>query len=563
MIRTARAHASRVQQRRIAVAIATVLSVGWGLGQTTDPPPPAGFVPGAGLDWANVGSLELAWAAALGFDGRVVGPPAFANGRLYVSTDQGVTAIAAADGTTVWTYRDPAATSVPASLQRAPRGAPVLHSELVIVSLPTRPAVAGIDAGSGEVRWIQDVGGDVTGAVLSSNPTRAGDVVVVGPTGADLAPTPGRLVAIDPTDGTLAWEVDLVPLDEDDPARSSWAPVAPSPGFGVGGGTAWNVGAYDEVHDLVIFGTGQPIPTDRLDPRRYEESEPSTDLYTASFVAVDAGSGDIAWFHQVVPGDEWEYDQHTVPVIADLELDGASRRVAILATTTGFVVTVDVATGELLRHHRMVPFSTVHLGYAPDGTPIIDPAARRTRTDETVRVCPGARWASVAPGAFRPASGLLYRPNEWSCVRRGATDAPDTWEPGSRALWLQSDARSDEDFFGRWGALTAIDPITGEVAWEFTTPYRHDSGVIVTDTGLVVSAFADRTIRIFAADSGEMLWSYVAPAHSDATPLLFDLGGVPHLAVLVGRDVGVPALPASGLPPSVAGSASLFVFRAR
>lgn len=540
---------------------AALLAAGWAAGQGPETSASASFVTNATLTRDNVADLDLAWATRLDFEGRIVGPPAFADGVLYVSTDRGLTAIEAAAGTLAWSFEDDASAGPP-SLQRAPRGPPILYGDLVIVSLPTRPSVAGLDARTGQVRWIQDVGDDADGTVLSSNPTRADDVVVVGPTGADLAPTPGRLVALDPVDGTLAWEVDLVPVGEDDPARASWGPVAPSPSYGVGGGTAWNVGAYDAVHDLVIFGTGQPIPTDRLDPRRYEEKDVTLDLYTASFVAVDAGRGAIAWYHQVVPGDEWEYDQHTVPIVTDLEVDGRPRRVAILATTTGFLAVVDVATGELLRDHRMVPFGTVHLGYASDGSPLIDPESRRARSDETIRVCPGARWASVAPGAFSADLGLVYRPNEWSCVRRGATSAPDAWEPGSRALWLQSDARSEDDFFERWGALTAIDPTTGDVAWEFTTPYRHDSGVVVTDTGLVISAFADRTVRIFAADSGAVLWSYVAPSHSDATPLLFDIGGVPHLAIVVGRDVGVPALPASGLPPSVAGRASLFVFRA-
>lgn len=516
---------------------------------------------GTALDRTNVSGLQLGWARTLAFDGRVMGPPAFADGVLYVSTDTGIVAMDARAGDPLWSYVDDRAASGSRSLQRAPRGSPIIQDGVVIVSLPTRPAVAAFDATSGESLWIRNVGSDHAGAMLTSNPTLAGDVVIVGPTGADLSPIAGRLLALDLRTGTLVWDFDLVPIDEDDPARSSWGPIAPSPSFGIGGGTAWNLGAYDATHDLVIFGTGQPIPTDRLDPRRYEEDGVTADLYTASFVALEAQSGELVWFHQVVPGDEWEYDQHTVPIVTDLEIDGASRRVAILATTTGFLLVVDLVTGERLLDHLMVPFGTVHLGYASDGTPIIDEAARRTSSDASIRVCPGARWASVAPGAFSPSLGLVYRPNEWGCVRRGATNFPDAWTPGSRALWLQSDARSVDDFFERWGALTAIDPTTGGVAWEFTTPYRHDAGVVATASNLVISTFADRALRIFDAATGEVLWSYVLPSHSDATPLLFDVMGAPHLAVLAGRDVGVPALPESGLPPSVAGTASLFVFR--
>jgi len=553
--------ACRRFRRGAFVAHLAAVAAAWALGQAPLSSPPARLSETTTLQRDNVAELQLAWARSLAFEGRVTGPPAFADGALFVSTDSGIVSLDVTTGETVWSYAEERVTGGLGAVRRAPRGTPIVLQGRVIASLPTRPAVAAIDAATGEPIWIREVASADAGAILSSNPTLAGDIVVVGPTGADLSPIAGRLVALDVRDGSIVWEFDLVPVREDDPARTTWGPMAPSPSFGIGGGTAWNVGAYDATHDIVLFGTGQPVPTDRLDPRRYEEEGVTRDLYTASFVALHAKDGALAWFHQVVPGDEWEYDQHTVPIVADLSIEDAARRVALLATTTGFLLVVDVATGERLADHLMVPFGTVHLGYASDGAPIIDEAARRTSSDETIRVCPGARWASVAPGAFSPALGLVYRPNEWSCVRRGATSAPDEWVPGSRALWLQSDARSEEDFFDRWGALTAIDPVTGEVAWEFTTPYRHDAGVVVTASDLVISAFADRAVRIFDAATGDVLWTYVLPTHSDATPLLFDVAGVPHLAVLAGRDVGVPALPASGLPPSVAGTASLFVFR--
>jgi PQQ-dependent dehydrogenase (methanol/ethanol family) len=519
-----------------------------------------GFVRIDALDADAVDDLRLAWAHELGFRGSAQGAPAVAGSKLYVSTDEGLTALDARTGEVVWAYVDQPAEPVPAALRQAPRSRPVPYGELVIASLATRPVVAAFDRETGEVVWEHDVGDGGYAVGLTTNPTLAGDVVIVGPTGADLAPTPGRLVAIRADDGQRAWTFDLVPVREDDPARESWDPVPPGRASGVGGGSAWNAGTYDPITGTVLFGTGQPVPTDRIDPRRYEESAASADLYTSSFVALDATDGSLRWFHQVVPGDEWEYDQHTVPIVTDLHVDGQPHRVALLATTTGFVVLVDVRTGALLAHHEMVPFSNVHLGYDAEGRPIIDEGQRRSDAETIVRVCPGGRWASVAPGAYSPRSGLLYRPNEWGCVRQGAASAPDAWQPGGRAHWLHSQPRSDDDFFERWGALSAIDPRDGTVAWEFATPYRHDAGVLATSTGLVVSAFADRVVRIFDADDGRVLWRYVLPSHSDGTPIAYEIDGRPYLAVLAGRDVGAPALPASGLPLSITGPASLFVF---
>src|SRR5690606_31863904 len=157
------------------------------------------------------------------------------------------------------------------------------------------------------------------------------------------------LIAIDMFTGEVTWTFDLVPVDEQDTARDTWSPYPPERGFGVGGASAWNAGAYDPATGTIVFGTGQPIPSDQLDPRRFDGDGPVTaDLYTSSFVAIDASSGKLKWYQQVVPGDEWGYDQHTVPLIIDLDLGDGPRRVAILATTTGFLLVVDLDTGELL-----------------------------------------------------------------------------------------------------------------------------------------------------------------------------------------------------------------------
>lgn len=524
------------------------------------------FSPLAQIDRSNVADLRLVWAADLGFTGRVQGTPAAWSGTLYVSTTDGVMAFDAATGAPAWAYAEDSNERTSTGLPRqAPRGGPVVVPDLaggpaVVVALPSSPTVVALDAATGALRWRSDVGNPEFAEALRTNPLLAGDVLVVGPTGADLSPVPGRLVGLRVADGSIAWQFDLVPVREDDPARSSWSPVPPGRAFGVGGGTGWNAGTYDPASGTLIYGTGQPVPSDRLDPRRDDGAEPvSADLYTASFVALDAATGDLRWFHQVVPGDEWSYDQHTVPIVADVVIEGEPRRVAILATTTGFVVLIDVVTGAFVTAHRMVE-GTVHLGYDADGTPILDAAMRRTSSDQVLQVCPGTRWANVAPAAFSPLTGLLYRPNDLACVRQGAGTTPDDWQPGARPTWLLSEARTSSDHFGRWGALTAIDPATGDVAWSFDLPYPHDAGALATAGGLVFSAFADRLFRAFDAATGDLLWAQVLTAHSDAAPISYEVDGVQYVAVMAGRDTGTASLPALGLPTTVTGPATLFVF---
>jgi PQQ-dependent dehydrogenase (methanol/ethanol family) len=524
------------------------------------------FSPLDQIDRSNVADLRLVWAAELGFAGRVQGSPAAWGGALFVSTTDGVRSFDAATGAPVWTYAEDRNERTSTGLPRqAPRGGPVVIPDAtggaaIVVALPSSPTVVALDAASGALRWRSDVGNPEFAEALRTNPLWAGDVLVVGPTGADLSPVPGRLVALRVADGGVAWQFDLVPVREDDPARSSWGPFPPGRSFGVGGGSGWNAGAYDAASGTLIYGTGQPVPADRLDPRRDDGDGPvSADLYTASFVALDAATGALKWFHQVVPGDEWSYDQHTVPIVADVVVAGEVRRAALLATTTGFVVLIDVATGAFLAAHPMVA-GNVHLGYTADGTPILDGAMRRTSPDQVLQVCPGSRWANVAPGAYSPLTHLLYRPNDLACVRQGAGTTPDDWQPGARPTWLLSEARTSSDHFDRWGALTAIDPATGAVAWSFDLPYPHDAGALATAGGLVFSAFADRLFRAFDAASGELLWSQVLTAHSDAAPITFAIDGIQYVAVMAGRDTGAASLPDLGLPATVTGPATLFVF---
>ena len=568
---------------RWAAALAVALALGATVGQL-DPlallaPPDAAwpqhgrdpsatrFSPLDQIDRTNVARLQVAWAVDLGFDGRVQGAPAVWGDALFVSTRDGVAAFGAADGTARWSYVEDEGPRTGSGLPRqAPRGSPIVVPDAsggaaVVVSLPSDPVVVALDAASGEVRWRTVVGDPDYAEALRTNPILAGDVLVVGPTGADLSPVPGRLVALRLTDGSPAWTFDLVPVREDDPARASWSPTPPGRMFGVGGGSGWNAGAYDPQTGTVIYGTGQPVPSDRLDPRRDDGDGPvSRDLYTASFVALDAATGALRWFHQVVPGDEWAYDQHTVPIVVDLELDGGPRRVAVLATTTGFVVLIDVATGAFVAAHAMVDGATVHLGYAADGTPVLNEAMRRTSPDQVLQVCPGSRWANVAPGAFSPRTGLLYRPNDLACVQQGAGTTPDDWQPGARPTWLLAEARGVDDHYERWGALTAIDPATGAVAWSFDLPYPHDAGALATAGDLVFSAFADRLFRAFDARTGEVLWAQALTAHADSAPITYAVDGVQYVAVLAGRDTGAPSLPAAGLPPTLTGPATLFAF---
>src|SRR5690606_4121550 len=168
-------------------------------------------------DVTNVSRLRVAWVAELGFTGRVQGAPAAWDGVLFVSTETGVLALDGATGALLWRYEEGTGDRTTAGLPvQAPRGSPVVAPDgegaTVFASLPSAPAVVALDAVTGALRWRTDVGHPDFAEALRTNPLLAGDVLVVGPTGADLSPVPGRLVALDPATGEVVWTFDTVPV---------------------------------------------------------------------------------------------------------------------------------------------------------------------------------------------------------------------------------------------------------------------------------------------------------------------------------------------------------------
>src|SRR5205814_7913101 len=75
-------------------------------------------------------------------------------------------------------------------------------------------------------------------------------------------------------------------------------------------------------------------------------------LYTASILAVHASNGELAWYFQTTPGDNWDYDATQPLMQADLNIGGRARKVIMQANKNGFFYRSEEHTSELqsLRH---------------------------------------------------------------------------------------------------------------------------------------------------------------------------------------------------------------------
>ncbi len=181
----------------------------------------------------------------------------------------------------------------------------------------------------------------------TSGPTVAGDLIIVGQQVSDNqrrdAPS-GVVRAYDVTTGELRWAWDAKRTDRPQ------APLAEGEIWPQGTPNVWNVVSADEALGLVFLGTGNAA-NDHFGGNR----APEDDAYSSAVVAVDLATGATRWVFRTVERDRWDYDIGAQPVIADLPIDGVTRRVVIQATKTGSIFVLDARTGQPVRPVEMRP----------------------------------------------------------------------------------------------------------------------------------------------------------------------------------------------------------------
>ena len=127
----------------------------------------------------------------------------------------------------------------------------------------------------------------------------------------------GYISAFDAATGKMAWRFYTVPGDPSRGFESKALECAAKTWTGEwwktgAGGTAWEGIVYDPSLDLLYFGTGNPTAWYRALRGGGEDS------YTASILAVHAGTGELAWHPPDTPGDNWDFDATEPLVQADL-----------------------------------------------------------------------------------------------------------------------------------------------------------------------------------------------------------------------------------------------------
>jgi len=492
----------------------------------------------------NIDQLNLAWFADYDVNLSQQGTPLYVDGVIYVSTAWSmVNAFDARTGKLLWHY-DP---QTPREIVSrvccgiVNRGIAAYEGKIYLGTLDGY--LVAINADTGEEEWRKltlDPSGPQT---ITSAPRIVKGQVLIGNSGSEKSAR-GYLGAYDANTGEDLWRVYTVPGNPELGFETPQMELAASTWSGSwwelgGGGTVWDAIIYDEVDNLVIFGTGNGTPWDQ----RARDPEGGDNLFVASILAVDADTGEYVWHYQTTPGDTWDYDAMSPMMLVDLEVDGVDRHVVMQPNKNGFFYMLDAATGELLRGY---PFTEVNWATGIDldtGRPIEVPEARYDH-ENIWNLAPGVQgghgWHA---NAWNPETGLIYIATQRAYFAMQSLEnfTPNA-DPTANNLAIDMSAnfiyyRDNPDAPREFvGYVSAWNPVTGEEVWRGEENQGPTGAVLSSGGGLVFSGGGNSTNEFRAYDTvtGEKLWSFDTQTGMVAAPITFELDGKQYVVASVG-----------------------------
>jgi quinoprotein glucose dehydrogenase len=430
------------------------------------------------INTSNVKDLTRAWTFHTN-SGRFAGAPMVVDNVMYFSAPNGVYALDATTGALLWRYPampPPSAVAAPAETVAAPAPARGIAPDAGRGATPAAPAGgAGGGGGGGFATVGSALFGEGRGARgLGRGGADAAGTATRGPTyweGTNGVPPrifsllSGGLAALDaktgaivrtfgengflpeitnqsppvifqtmlitkgptePGKGVTVKGFDIVSgqprwtfytkAQVGDPNRASWlagsAETEASPNI-------WGIFSVDEQRGLVF------VPIERAEGNGNTDyfggGTPGNSLYSDSLVALDAMTGKMRWYQQLLHHDIWDYDVAAAPVLVEVRRNG--RVIPAVAETTkfGLMFIFNRETGEPIfgMEERPVPQTTLPGEWTSATQPL--PTQARPAVAEFVQEDGPRDRDAGAPGVLSELVGLEQ------ATRHGPLHAMAAW----------------------------------------------------------------------------------------------------------------------------------------
>ncbi len=523
-----------------------------------------GYSPLAQIDRDNVGDLRMVWTRALAA-GAQQGTPIAYGGTLYMpNPNDMIQAIDAVTGDLKWEYRR----DIPDDVNDYLGGLISVNRNVaiwgdMIIDTANDDYAFAVNAATGELVWETQL------FDYTQNPARhsAGPIVADGKviSGRSCRPRRGPeacvIMAHDAETGEELWRRRLIPAPGE-PGDESWGGVPYEERAHVG---SWMVPSFDPELNLVYVGTSVTSPA----PKFMLGGVDNKHLYHNSTLALDADTGEIAWYYQHL-NDSWDLDHPFERLLVDTAVapdasevswinpriqPGEVRRVVTgVPGKTGVVYTLDRETGEFLWARNTVTQNVISDIDGATGAVTENAELVFSALGQEVLACPtwngGKDWEA---GAYSPLTNTMYMPLRNACARMLATTAAGT---SHYALAVRNQIAPGTD---QVGTVHAISAETGETVW-LHEQRSATMSLVTTGGGLVFGGDVNGRFKAWDQETGEVLWEINLGSAVTSFPISYAVDGKQYVAV--GTGTASTASLFGRLTPEIRPSAgnNLFVF---
>ena len=531
-----------------------------------------GYSPLDQINAENAGELRLVWSRAMQEGYQEVEPIVYDGIMFLPNVEDIVQALDATTGDLLWEYRrnlpdNPWNTTGTRARYRNVS----IYDDKVFVATNDAFLVA-LDARTGEVVWETQRADFREQVAQTAGPIVVNGKLVAGSRCNPSSPRPGGcfITGHDAATGQELWRVNTA-ATPDQPGGDTWGGL---PLAARRHGSAWMVGSYDPELDLVYWGTGPPSPL----PEKLRGAGKADLLFTNSTLALDPDTGEMVWYFQHLPRDNWDLDHVFERIIVETEVSpnpaevpwispalrpGERRKVVTgIPGKTGLIWTLDAETGEFL-WARPTVYQNIMTGLELDtGRPIIDESTTPQSVEHAVLACPHLLGGKNQPsGAYSPDTDALYMPLNNACMDLAMSVEVAGPSDGYDVRYQVRHVPGVDPETAPVGRIDAVSASTGETLWSHEQRAPIYGSLLATGGDLIFSGDVVRRFRAFDAGTGNVVWQTILNGPVSARPMTYSVGGRQYVAIGAGGITqGTSFLQLTPELTTPSGSNTLFVF---
>ena len=536
----------------------------------------------------NVARLTRAWTYHHGETGRnfEVSPIVVADTMYFTTPSQRVIAVEPETGQEIWQY-DPHVKKLsahrgvsywPGDSHTAPRILLATTDGRLMALDPKTGKLIESFGDNGEVNLRTGVADNfpTAGYSITSPPAIYRNLAILGPElqeGPSQGPS-GDPRAFDVRTGKLVWRFHVLPRPGEK-GNETWGPDGWK---NRSGPSVWGGITVDTQRGIVFLPVGNPADN------FYGADRPGKNLYANCVVALDASTGKLRWYYQMVHHDIFDYDVAAPPALIEVNRDGEHIPAVAEITKMGLLFILDRLTGKPIFgvEERPVPKSDVpgEKSWPTQPFPLKPPPLARNSVtmDELSTVTPSSRrfceqllakypnqgpytpfsleGSTLFPGtlgggnwggvSFDPQLGYIFvSTSSLGAIGRMVKARAGATLPDGRPVMPYRNESGYARFVDGnhypcnqppWGELIAVNANLGEIVWRVALgsyPELEGKGIentgapalagsIATAGGLVfVAGTNDARFRAFDSGTGRQLWVGHLDDTGNATPITY------------------------------------------